>query len=360
MTSKRDLQLQLGQLLIVGFEAAEMSPGLKSLLTRVQPAGVILFGRNIVSAAQTFRLLADCRACVATPMLACVDLEGGLVDRLRNVVGPTPSAAEVFATGKRTSFRKHGRVIGDSCRALGFNTDFAPAVDLAFEASRTVMGSRAVSHKPKQVVLYAREFLTGLRAAGVLGAIKHFPGLGEANLDTHHALPSVPKIWKGLWAEDMYPFRALKRDAPMVLVSHAAYPQITKNDMPASLSHKWITNILRKKIGYRGLVVSDDLEMGGVLAKGPIEHATVEHIRAGGDLALICRQADFVARGYEALVREVSRDPKFARRAAESVARVLAFKKTTALLRQRLTSPAAAVVVRLSEQLREFTEQVRG
>lgn len=360
MTNKRDLRQQLGQLLIVGFEAADMSPGLKSLLTRIQPAGVILFGRNIVSATQTFQLLADCRACVTTPMFTCVDLEGGLVDRLRKVVGPAPSPAEVFATGKRSAYRKHGRVIGDSCRALGLNTDLAPAVDLAFEASRTVMGSRAVSDDPKQVVLYAREFLAGLKSADVLGAIKHFPGLGEANLDTHHELPSVGKSWKKLWAEDLYPFRALKGDAPMVLVSHAAYPQITKDGTPASLSRKWITNVLRKKVGYCGLVVSDDLEMGGVLAKGPIEHATVEHIRAGGDLALICRQADFVARGYEALVREVERDPKFARRAAESVTSVLAFKKKTGLLRAKQAAPTAAIVVKLSEQLREFSEQVRG
>src|SRR5882672_4769871 len=127
MTSLRDIQQQLGQLLIVGFEAAEMSPALKSLLTRVQPAGVILFGRNIVSAVQTFQLLADCRACVTTPMFTCVDLEGGLVDRLHKVIGPAPSPAEVFATGKRSAYRRHGRVIGDSCRALGFNTDLAPA-----------------------------------------------------------------------------------------------------------------------------------------------------------------------------------------------------------------------------------------
>ena len=100
-------------------------------------------------------------------------------------------------------------MIGESCRALGFNTDFAPVVDLAFEASRTVMSSRAVSADPKQAVLYAREFLSGLRAADVLGSAKHFPGLGEANLDTHHELPSIDKSWKKLWAEDLYPYRTL-------------------------------------------------------------------------------------------------------------------------------------------------------
>src|SRR5215468_3566142 len=152
-----------------------MSQSLAALLQRIQPAGVILFARNIVSAEQTYKFLQDCQQHVATPLFRCVDLEGGKVDRLRNVVGPAPSAAEVYASGGRKLFRQHGRVIGSNCRALGFNVDFAPALDLAFEASRTVMNSRLVSEDPKKVILYVREFLAGLGSAGVLGNGKHFP-----------------------------------------------------------------------------------------------------------------------------------------------------------------------------------------
>ena len=176
-----------------------MSPRLASLLTKIQPAGVILFARNITGAEQTHTLLRECQKCVATPLFTCVDLEGGTVDRFRDVLGPAPSPADVFATGSRALFRKHGRVIGENCRALGFNVDFAPVLDLAFEASRSVMSSRAVSDDPKQVVAYAREFLRGLGDAGVLGCGKHFPGLGEATLDTHHELPSVDKPLRKLW-----------------------------------------------------------------------------------------------------------------------------------------------------------------
>jgi beta-N-acetylhexosaminidase len=350
-----------GQLLIIGFEGTEMSPRLSSLLTRLQPAGVILFARNITGAEQTHRLLKDCQACVSTPLFKCVDLEGGSVDRFRKVLGPTPSAADVFATGDRKLFRKHGKVIGESCRALGFNTDFAPVVDLALAASRTVMSSRAVSADPKQVVVYAREFLAGLQAAGVVGAAKHFPGLGEANLDTHHELPSVRKSWKQLWAEDIYPYRALRRELPMILIGHANYPDVTRNLTPASLSKKWITDVLRKKIGYRGLIVSDDLEMGGVLKAAPIEQAAIEHIRAGGDLCLICHQEDWVIRSYEALVAEAERDRRFARRVEESSARVLAFTRKSAELKRR-TSPSAPTpskVQALTRRLWEFSEQVR-
>src|SRR5216683_1996993 len=353
------IQASIGQLLIIGFDGTEMSPRLASLLTRLQPAGVILFARNIRSGEQTYKLLKDCQACVSTPLFTCVDMEGGRVDRFRNLVGSAPSAADVFATGDRRLFRKHGKVIGEACRTLGFNTDFAPVVDLAFEASKTVMSSRAVSADPKQAVLYAREFLNGLRAGNVVGSAKHFPGLGEANLDTHQELPSINKSWKKIWAEDLYPYRTLRRELPMVLIGHANYPAITHDQSPASLSKKWITDVLRKKIGYRGLVVSDDLEMGGVLKAAPIEQAAVEHIRAGGDLCLICHIEEYVTRSYEELMKVAECEPKFARRVKESVAHVLAFKKKSPALKRRPPAAGPAKVEKLSRQVWEFGEEVR-
>src|ERR1700677_3006068 len=297
----------VGQLVLVGFDGSELTPRLGSLLKRVQPAGVILFARNIKRAEQTWRLLRDCQKYVSTPLLTCVDLEGGSVDRFRDLLGPAPSAAEVFAACDRKLFRKHGQVIGENCRALGFNVDFAPVLDLAFEASRSVMSSRAVSDNPKQVVVYAREFLRGLTDAGVLGCGKHFPGLGEATLDTHHKLPSVEKPLRKLWQQDLVPYRRLRRELPMVMVSHAAFPAVTKEAIPASLSKQWITGALRKKIGYTGLIVSDDLEMGAVQDFAPLEPSVVEHIRAGGDLALVCHKEEAVVRAHAALIREAER-----------------------------------------------------
>jgi len=350
---------QIGQLFIVGFEGTELSPQTRSLLTRIQPAGVILFARNIASVEQTWKLLEDCQTCVSTPLFTCVDLEGGTVDRFRKVIGATPAPAEVFASGNRKLFRQHGRIIGNICRVFGFNTDFAPVLDLAFPASRSVMSTRAVSDDPKQIVIYAREFLSGLRLSGVLGCGKHFPGLGEANLDTHHELPSVNKSWKKLWEQDIYPYRAMRRELPMVLVGHAAYPAVTREQTPASLSKRWLADVLRKKIGYRGLVVSDDLEMGGVLTEGPIEQVATGFIRAGGDLCLICHQEEWIAQAYEAMVHEVEHDRRFAQRAKESTARVLAFKKKSPAFKRRVASPSPNAGEKLSRQLREFSEQVQ-
>ncbi len=354
-----DLNASIGQLLIIGFDGTEVSPRLKALLQRVRPAGVILFGRNIVGAQQTYQLLKDCRATSLGPMFTAVDMEGGRVDRFRSAIGSTAPAAEVFATNDRKLFRKHGQIIGANCRALGFNLDLAPVVDLAFEASRTVMSSRAVSDDPTKAALYAREFLVGLQSSQVIGAIKHFPGLGEANLDTHQELPTVSKSWKKLWKQDIVPYRLLRTVAPMVLIGHAAYADVTKSSLPASLSKKWITDVLRKKIGYRGLVVSDDLEMGGVLKAAPIEKAAVEHIRAGGDMCLICHQEEYVTRAYEELIKETERNSKFASRVKESARRISMFKNRRNELKRAAAAPNTAKIERLSRRLWEFNEQVR-
>jgi beta-N-acetylhexosaminidase len=347
------------QLLIIGFDGTKMTARLRALLTRLQPAGVILFARNIKTANQTWRLLRDCQKCVAAPLFNCVDLEGGTVDRFREALGPTPSAAGVFSTGDRKLFRKHGQLIGENCRALGFNVDFAPVLDLAFEASRNVMGSRAVSANPRETVAYAREFLAGLRAAGVLGCGKHFPGLGEGKLDSHHQLPVLEKPLKKLLVEDILPYRMLRAQMPMVMISHAAYPMVTHDPTPASLSKVWITDILRKRIGYRNLIVSDDLEMGGVLSAAPVGRAAVEFIRAGGDLCLICHREDYIVEAYEELVTTATRDSKFAKRAAEAARRVQAFKKKSAKMMRKRKQPSAAAVEGLSRRLWEFGEQIR-
>jgi beta-N-acetylhexosaminidase len=354
-----DLRKSIGQLLIIGFDGTEMSQKLHSLLTAIQPAGVILFARNIVAAEQTYRLLEDCQACVSTRLFTCVDMEGGRVDRFRDVLGRAPAAADVFHSGDRRLFRKQGRVLGEACRALGFNTDFAPVVDLAFDASRKVMNSRAVSADPGEVIGYARQFLAGLRSAKVLGSLKHFPGLGEADLDTHHALPCVEKPWKRLWEQDLAPYRALRREAPMVLVGHAAYPRVTRDRTPASLSPKWIRDILRKRIGYRGLVVSDDLEMGGVLEAVPIEQAAVAHIRAGGDLCLVCHVEEHVVRCHEELIGTGERDRDFARRLRQAIETVLTFKRKAAELKRRTSAPKPAKLEELMRRLWELDEQVR-
>ena len=180
-----------------------------------------------------------------------------------------------------------------------------------------------------------------------MGCGKHFPGLGGAAGDTHFVTPAIQRAWKQLWEEDVVPYRELHREMPMIMMNHAAYPRTPGKNEPASASSFWIAETLRKRIGYKGIILSDDLEMGGILKFLPVEDAAVAAIRAGSDLLEICHSPELILRTYEALVSEgetvggvsegadstTARDSarKRARLYAKGVAPVLSVKKLEAL-----------------------------
>jgi beta-N-acetylhexosaminidase len=220
------------------------------------------------------------------------------------------------------------------------------------------MGSRTVSADAKETNAFVTEFLKGLKSSGVLGCGKHFPGLGEADLDTHHLLPTLNKPWRKLWNEDLMPYRKLHKQFPFVMVAHAAYPALTKDNTPASHSRKWITDVLREKIGFRGLILTDDLEMGGVLAAATMAEAAVQTLRAGADMFLVCHKEEFVTEAYEAVVREAERDKKFAKLLAATAARVIAFKKKASELKKVAPRPTDKTVLKLQAELEKFKQQV--
>lgn len=343
----------------MGFEGTECSAKLRSTFASLQPGGIILFKRNITGAEQTWQFLRDAQSCLQQPAFLCVDLEGGTVDRLKDVVAPAPAAADVFASGNRKLFRKHGRILAEECRALGFNVDFNPVTDIGFEPSRPVLTSRVVSDDPDDVVMFAREVLRGMSDGGVIGCGKHFPGLGEANLDTHKELPAIEKPAKKLWDEDLLPYRRLHKQMPIVMVAHCAYPGVTKDNTPASLSKKWMVDILRKKIGFRGVVMADDLEMGGLLAAASIEDAAVETLKAGSDLFPICHNEEKVWSCYEAVLSAAERDRRFAGLVAEKATRVMALKNKARLAGRRAPRPSQKIVEKLRRAVWELSEEVR-
>ncbi|MGC2612462.1 MAG: glycoside hydrolase family 3 N-terminal domain-containing protein, partial [Terracidiphilus sp.] len=242
--------------------------------------------------------------------------------------------------------RKHGELIARAVKAFGFNTTLAPVVDLALPEAAEVMGSRTAGTNAPEVNGYAREFLAGIAAQGVVGCGKHFPGLGGATGDTHFVTPAIQRAWKQLWEEDVVPYRELHREMPMIMMNHAAYPRTPGKNEPASASSFWIAETLRKRIGYKGIILSDDLEMGGILKFLPVEDAAVAAIRAGSDLLEICHSPELILRTYEALVSEGERSAAFrkvllttardsarkrARLYAKGVAPVLSVKKLEAL-----------------------------
>ncbi|MGA2674510.1 MAG: beta-N-acetylhexosaminidase [Terracidiphilus sp.] len=302
------LRQAAGSLLVVGLSGMELTGLERAWFKLVRPAGIILFRRNIEDARQTRELLAEATALGAAHSFRCVDVEGGTVDRLRDALAPMQSAQAVARAGLAC---EQGELVARAVKAFGFNTTLAPVLDLALPASAQVMGTRAAAATPAGVVKYAHEFLAGLAAQGVVGCGKHFPGLGGGTLDSHQETPAIRRSWHMLWREDLTPYRELRGELPMVMVNHAAYPDTPGKGRPASVSPYWITAVLRKRIGYRGIVFSDDLEMGGILQFLSIEEAAIAAIRAGMDLLEICHSPELILRAYEALIAEGERSSAF-------------------------------------------------
>ena len=310
-----EIRQAAGSLLVVGLSGAELTALERAWLKLVRPAGVILFRRNIVDAEQTRALLNEATGLGARHAVRCVDVEGGTVNRLRDALAPIASAQAVAAASRTTNksglARKHGQLIARAVKMFGFNTTLAPVVDLTLPEATEVLGSRTTGATAADVIAYAREFLAGITSEGVIGCGKHFPGLGGAAGDTHFVTPAIERSWDQIWGEDVVPYRELHRAMPMIMTNHAAYPRTPGKNEPASASRFWITETLRKKIGYKGIVLSDDLEMGGILKFLPVEEAAVAAIRAGSDLVEICHSAELILRSYEALISEAEKSAAF-------------------------------------------------
>ena len=350
-----------GSLLVVGLNGTELTALERAWLRLVRPGGVILFKRNVTDAQQTRDLLEEATGFCCAKAVRCVDVEGGAVNRLRDALAPIASAQAVAAAmrvaKKAALARKHGELIARAVNAFGFNTTLAPVVDLALPEASDVLGSRTAAANAAEVIGYAREFLAGVAALGVVSCGKHFPGLGGAAGDTHFVTPEIQRTWKQLWDEDLVPYRELHRAMPMIMMNHAAYPHTPGKHEPASASRFWIADALRKRIGYKGIILSDDLEMGGILKFLPVEDAAVAAIRAGSDLLEICHSAELILRTYEALVSEGERSAAF-RKILLATARDSARKR--ALLYARGVGPAlsARKLEALRKSILDFNETV--
>lgn len=359
MPRRRHVQLaeQAGQVLIVGLQSTSLTAAEHNWLTRVRPGGVVLFRRNIEEAGQVTSLLRDADRLGTVPLFRCVDEEGGLVDRFRDLVHPLPSPAAVFATGRRHLYRRHGSLIAREARALGFNTVFAPVLDLALPESSAVMRTRAVAAEPWRVIDYARYFLSGLTLEDVLGCGKHFPGLGGATADSHQDTPVIRRQTRMMWRTDLAPWLAVSGKLPFAMVAHASYPWPGRDEAVATVSRYWVTNVLRRQVRFKGVIVSDDMEMGGILSQMPIEEAVVQAVLAGIQMIPICRDPVLIDRAYETLLREGERSPAFAEAVAAAWRKIYRSKKRW-LQPVRRHAPSEDRLNRLCEEIKAFSAEV--
>ena len=288
-----------GARLVVGVAGTELSADERSFLAARRPFGVILFPENLVSGEQTAALVSEIRsACDPAPLLF-VDQEGSPVDRLGPLLGvafPSPSS---LAQAGVDRVHECAYLMGRVARLLGFDVDLAPVLDLSQPGTgAVVLAGRSFGFHAEDVVLAGMVFLHGLARAGLASCLKHFPGLGRGAVDSHAALPVVDAHDVDLMVTDVAPFTKLARSADGVLVGHAAYPGFTGDETPASLSPR-IVSILRERIGFDGVVYSDDLGMGALGAMTVGERAE-RAARAGCDVLVV---AQGLAQSVEAAER---------------------------------------------------------
>lgn len=282
--------------LFIGLAGTTLTPANRQLLEDIQPGGVILFARNIDSRPQLRRLIADIKETCQHPPTIGIDHENRRVNRLRYLVGELPSLADVVAQHRAHVF---GRELGRQLRDLGIDLDFAPVLDLELfdEETDNALRERCWGRDPATVVAHAGEFIEGLQAEGVAACPKHFPGLGGARCDAHDALPIITRRAAELWEEDARPFCELLGRCQAVMVGHGCYPALDP-DHPASLSRPIITGWLRERLGFRGRVLTDDLEMGAI---GKVATAAVAARAAGADQLLVCHTPETIREAHAVL-----------------------------------------------------------
>ena len=334
------LEQQIGQFFYIGLAGPELDADTRALIEEVKPGGVIIFGRNVTGPQQLRDLLDGVRELLPTTPLLGIDQEGGLVDRLRKIFTPMPSARTIREHGDLAAARALGRITGEALRLLGFNINFAPVMSIMTDERDLLSNglySRSFGRSPGEVLGYTTVYLRGLQETGIVGCLKHFPGIGAGEVDSHEQMPMVRLSHDDLMAQDLAPYIELfqRKDDRVrcVMVSHGGFPNIdiTKGVTggllePASLSHNIVTNLLRGELGYQHLVVTDDLEMGAIAKHCEIEAAVVRAFIAGNDMMLICAHADIIRRGYHALLG-VARDGRLPKdRMRGSLKRIAAMK----------------------------------
>ena len=300
---------------------------------------MVLFRPNVASPTQVAQLVADLRGAAPAdlPLPVVVDQEGGLVQRLRAPLTEWPSMLAVGDAGDPVRSQQVGQALGEELALLGIGWTFAPVLDVHTNADNPVIGTRAFGRTPADVVTHALAFWQGLRAAGVLGCGKHFPGHGDTALDSHHELPVVGHPIDRLRAVELAPFvAAVQGGAEALMTAHVMYPALDSAN-PSTLSSEIASGLLRAGLGFRGLLVSDDLGMKAVADRFSIEEIVTRGLAAGVDHFIIRGPLERQQAAFEALVRAGETSAALRARLEESAARVAAFKR---LLRVGPPAPA--------------------
>lgn len=317
-----------GQRLMVGFDGTELDSDLKYLIDTIKVGGIILFQRNIETPEALRSLCRSAQrhaaACGQPPLFIAIDQEGGRVARLKKPFTEFDGNPSMKTVADALSFAE---ITADELKDVGINMNFAPVLDVAPKEIDSIMASRAFGHDPDWVSLMGETVIRRLQEKGIMAVAKHFPGIGRTVLDSHLDLPVLEAGFSDLQAIDLRPFkRAIEIDVAGVMLSHIHYPLLDP-DWPASLSPLIAGNLLREKLRYDGVVMTDDLDMGAIVKHFGFKGAVSQVIAAGIDLVLICHRSDKIETGLETILAQGTRSRKEETLARASVERILRLKR---------------------------------
>ncbi|WP_419882348.1 glycoside hydrolase family 3 N-terminal domain-containing protein [Peribacillus sp. B-H-3] len=316
--------------MMVGFYGTEKSREIKDLIENKKVGGVIYFDRNMPSPSQVAELSNSLQQsakqnAVPIPLMLSVDQEGGDILRMRDKVSPIPSQQKLGEHATANEVYQAAKLNGTELSSMGITTNFAPVLELSST------DSRSLGKEPEKVFHYGSSAIRGLNAASVTGALKHFPGNGRSNIDPHVETSSVTANQLDLENYDIYPFKKIIKEMDnqkfFVMVTHIKYPAYDK-EKPASLSRVIIQDLLRKKLGYKGVVITDDLEMGAVNKYYSFKDMGKDAIQAGADLLLVCHEYSHQLEVYKGLIDAVKSGEIPVSRIDEAAKRVLIYKYT--------------------------------
>ena len=320
-----------GILLFVGIEGPQLSREERRFIAKSQPGGFILFARNLETPRQTNELLRSVQALAQEPCFFSIDQEGGRVDRLKKYFPPTPNLLRSASNGL-TAVKQHARLTARALKAIGFNMNFAPVLDLLAPFHNGIE-DRCFDSNPRKVAAFGVAYLKESRRLGIPGTLKHFPGIGRGECDSHVDLPVIPLHRKTLHLEDLLPFKRCFKYSPFVMIAHAFYPDLEdcyERPMPASLSRNIVMDLLRDDLGFRGLALTDDLLMGALKGFGDMEKLCEHAVLAGEDMLLICRGLESMELAYRFLASK-RKSILIKKRIVESQGRIRCIKKELGL-----------------------------
>lgn len=322
------LDEKIGQLFIVGFEGETVNDEIVDLISNRKVGGLILFARNIVNSSQLIELNNSLRKIQSDiPLFISVDEEGGLVSRVPNEFEALPSSGEIGNYNSEEISYKVGAIIAKELKALGFNMDFAPVLDINSNPNNTVIGERAFGDNADIVTRLGIKTMEGIRDGGIIPVVKHFPGHGDTDVDSHYGLPIVTKTLDELNSLEFIPFKeAINNGADVVMISSIILSSIDSEN-PSTMSEKVMTDILRGDLGFDGVIATDDMTMAAIMDNYNLTDAVVMSIKSGADLVLVCHGYDNILNSILAVKDAVNSGIISEERIDESVDRILKLKE---------------------------------